>query len=77
MSKRPRPTKRKRQEREGLSLLIFGTLLGGALLGYMAGEWVFAAQPHPVHWIGIPVGAVLGWVTGQVIERLQKRRGAA
>lgn len=77
MSKHTRLPKRKRQRQEGPSLLVFGMLLSGALLGYMVGEWAFAARPHPVHWIGIPVGAVVGWLTGHVIERIQKRRKAA
>ncbi len=68
---RKKQTKKKKQANDGMPLIVFVSLLGGGLFGYLVGEIGFAVRPHPVHWAAALAGVVLGGLTGWLIFHLK------
>lgn len=71
MSKHAKLSGRKKDAR-AMPMVVFTGLAAGALLGYFGGETVLYYQPHPIHWLGFPIGGAIGWLTGKAIVSLQK-----
>ncbi len=64
-----RKGKRSRAAQDGPPLVAFVFSAAGILLGYLSGEVIFAARPHPVHWaVGLALG-IIGWVAGKIYFR--------
>ena len=53
----------------GLPMIVVALIAGGLLLGYLAGEIVFYARSHPVHWATALMFGLLGYIVGLVIYR--------
>ena len=74
MSKRMRvrqPGPKKKKEPDGLPLVVLISIGALTLLGYFAGVVVFAAGPHPAHWILALLGGLLGWMLGSLYYRVR------
>ena len=56
-----------------MPLIALGLMVLGGTLGYFIAQAALYYQPHGYHLIGMPAGALLGWLAGQVIYRLQRR----
>jgi hypothetical protein len=52
---------------------LASTFIGGTL-GYFVAQIALYYQPHGYHLLGMPVGALLGWLAGQGIYRLRRMR---
>ncbi len=50
---------------EGPALVVVLSTLAITILGYLAGEFIFASRPHPTHWTLAVAGAILGWILGR------------
>ena len=60
---------RNRRQSEGPALVVVLSILGMTLIGYLAGEMVFALRPHPAHWSVALLGALVGWAIGKTYYR--------
>lgn len=56
-----------------MPLIALGLTVLGGTLGYFIAQVALYRQPHGYHLIGMPAVALLGWLAGQVIYRLQRR----
>jgi hypothetical protein len=54
---------------EGIPVVVAFALMGGALLGYLAGETGWALSVHPIHWSVAAVGGLAGWLVGKLLYR--------
>ena len=39
----------------------------GAVSGYLGGELVLSAGPHPMHWLAAGISALFGFICGMLI----------
>ena len=54
---------------EGIPLVVFMSMMGGGIIGYLVGEMVFYLRPHPAHWAVALAGIILGSLIGLLIYR--------
>jgi len=59
----------KKPSGDGMSLIVFVSIAGSALLGYFISEIAFYVRPHPVHWATALVMALIGFLIGKIIYR--------
>jgi hypothetical protein len=76
MSKHQQPAHAGRKDRESTSVIALGLTVLGGTLGYFIAPVAFYYQPHGYHLLGMPLGALLGWLVGYVIHKLQGKRSA-
>ncbi len=58
--------RQKSQKPKEWPVVVYVWMIGLGFAGYLTGEFVFAAKPHPYHWlllvIGILFGILIGWL---------------
>lgn len=71
--KRSQPAHSRQSRHELMPLIALALVFMGGIVGYFA---VMAAigEPHSYHLLGIPAGALLGWLAGQAIYTVQRKR---
>ncbi len=73
--RRLRPAHARQSRHELMPLVALAMAFVGGMLGYFV-AMAAISDPHSYHLLGIPVGALLGWLIGQAIYTLQRRRSA-
>ncbi len=71
MSNKYRIVKRTEETHKEWPTLPYLAAFGGAILGYTIARIALNAYPHPYHWAGGLLGAILGLVGGWVWFRLR------
>ncbi len=73
--KHGQPAHTRQSRHELMPLIALALAFMGGMVGYFATMAVIS-EPHSYHLLGIPAGALLGWLAGQVIYILQRRYSA-
>ncbi len=68
-TKKKKMPAKKKQKSEGIPLVVFMSMMGGGIVGYLGGEMAFYLRPHPAHWTVAFVGILLGSLIGLIIYR--------
>ena len=71
--RRSQPAHPRQDRHELMPLIALASAFVGGILGYFVAHAAIY-QPHGYHLLGMPVGALLGWLVGQAIYTLQRRR---
>ncbi len=73
--RRSQPAHSRQSHHELMPLIALALAFMGGIVGYFAVMAVIS-EPHSYHLLGIPAGALLGWLVGQAIYTLQRRYSA-
>lgn len=57
------------ENQHGWPLVVYVWIAGLLFTGYIGAELALGQEPHPVHWSAAAVGAVVGYIVGQVWYR--------
>jgi hypothetical protein len=73
MTRGTRASRGRRRSATRMSSAVIIAPAAGFFAFWLAGEAFLALRPHPLHWVAAGVGAALGWLAGQIINRVQRR----
>jgi len=71
-SKKVPPPKKEQSKNDDAASFGYMGAIGGGFVAYLIGEAVFAARPHPVHWVVALSGGVLVGVTSYGVTLWQQ-----